>query len=142
MFIQITEKYDGSNACATFNLEEGNMAAFSRKQELSFHNTLNGFWNYIQNLSIHTKKVFEGHPNYRVFGEWSNKNKIIYDDTNIKFSSRGCKFNFSDGKKTIEKQYSELTIEDEHISNKCFPIKTSSNVGNVSYNKINQMNLN
>ena len=39
----------------------------------------------------------------------------------------------------ILQKYSELTADENHISSKCFPIKTSSNVGNVSYNKINQM---
>ena len=46
--IQITEKFDGSNACACWNNETKQMMAFSRKQELNFSNTLNGFWNYVQ----------------------------------------------------------------------------------------------
>jgi hypothetical protein len=50
--IQITEKYDGSNACACYDPETDKMVAFSRKQELSFNNTLNGFWNYVQTLPV------------------------------------------------------------------------------------------
>ena len=80
--VQITEKQDGSNACAAYDAEEGKMYAFSRKQELVFNNTLNGFWNFIQNLPENVVDLFKAHPNYRVFGEWSaKKNKIVY--TNI-----------------------------------------------------------
>jgi hypothetical protein len=79
--IQITEKFDGSNACACYDEENDVMVAFSRKQELNFQNTLNGFWNYVQAFSDKTLEMFIDYPNYRVFGEWSNKNKIIYNDT-------------------------------------------------------------
>lgn len=79
--IQITEKYDGSNACACWDNETNQMVAFSRKQELNFQNTLNGFWNYVQALSEEAVSIFKEHPNWRVYGEWSNKNKIIYNDT-------------------------------------------------------------
>lgn len=79
--IQITEKYDGSNACACWDNETNQMIAFSRKQELNFQNTLNGFWNYVQALSEEAINIFKEHPNWRVYGEWSNKNKIIYNDT-------------------------------------------------------------
>ena len=79
--IQITEKFDGSNACACWDSENNQMVAFSRKQELSFNNTLNGFWNYIQGLQKETVDVFKEFPNWRIFGEWNNKNKIVYEDT-------------------------------------------------------------
>ena len=79
--IQITEKFDGSNACACYDAETDTMVAFSRKQELNFQNTLNGFWNFVQEMNDITKGWFKVHPNWRVFGEWSNKNKIIYNDT-------------------------------------------------------------
>lgn len=79
--IQITEKYDGSNACAAYDPETDTMYAFSRKQELNHTNTLNGFWNFVQTLPEAVINVFKAHPSYRVFGEWSNKNKIVYTDT-------------------------------------------------------------
>ena len=79
--IQITEKYDGSNACCCWDSEEGCMKAFSRKQELNFSNNLNGFWNYVQGFSQEVVNYFTAFPEYRVFGEWSNKNKIVYNDT-------------------------------------------------------------
>ena len=75
--IQITEKIDGSSACAAYDVETGEMCAFSRKQPLTFEKNLSGFWNYVQTLD---KAKFAEHPNWRVFGEWSQKNKIIYDD--------------------------------------------------------------
>lgn len=73
--VQITEKVDGANACVAYDPETDSVAAFSRKQELSFNNTLSGFWNYAQTLSI---VPFKAHPNWRVFGEWLLKNKIAY----------------------------------------------------------------
>ena len=74
--IQITEKFDGSNACACYDSEANKMVAFSRKQELTFNNTLNGFWNYVQTLPEEVVEVFKAHPNYRVFGEWSNSERF------------------------------------------------------------------
>lgn len=80
--IQITEKVDNSNACAAYDIENNQMVAFSRKQELNFNNTLSGFWNYVQNFSEKTKDMFIKYSNYRVFGEWTGqKNKIVYYDT-------------------------------------------------------------
>ena len=79
--IQVTEKFDGSNACAAYDVETGTMFAFSRKQELTPTNTLNGFWNFVQSLSVEVIEKFKAHPEYRVFGEWNSKNKIIYTDT-------------------------------------------------------------
>lgn len=79
--IQITEKYDGANACACWDSEENCMKAFSRKQELGFQNTLNGFWNFVQAFSEETIALFQAHPYWRIFGEWNLKNKIVYNDT-------------------------------------------------------------
>lgn len=73
--IQITEKVDGSNACVAYDSETDSLVAFSRKQELSWNNTLEGFWNYVRTLN---KEPFKAYPNYRVFGEWLRKNKILY----------------------------------------------------------------
>lgn len=75
--VNISEKIDGSSACAAYDVETDSMVAFSRKKELDFANTLSGFWNYVQALD---KAPFKAHPNWRVFGEWSQKNKIIYDE--------------------------------------------------------------
>lgn len=74
--IQITEKWDGSNSSIAYDTETDSLIAFSRKQELSFNNILNGFWNYAQSLN---KDEYKDVPNYRIFGEWGNRNKIIYN---------------------------------------------------------------
>lgn len=79
--IQITEKFDGSNACIAYDPETDKLVAFSRKQELDCSNTLGGFWNFVQGLSEEVFKKLKAHPEYRLFGEWSNKNKIVYADT-------------------------------------------------------------
>ena len=79
--IQITEKVDGANSCACWDSEENCMKAFSRKQELGFKNTLNGFWDYVEAFPEKTIAVFEAHPYWRIFGEWNFKHKIVYFDT-------------------------------------------------------------
>ena len=64
--IQITEKYDGSNACACWDFETNSMVAFSRKQELNFQNTLNGFWNFVQDFSDEIKSWFQKYSDWRI----------------------------------------------------------------------------
>lgn len=73
--IQISEKWDGSNAAIRYDIETGELVAFSRRQTLGFNNTLNGFYNYVQGLNA---KLFADTPSYVIFGEWGVKNKIIY----------------------------------------------------------------
>ena len=73
--IQITEKWDGSNASIRYDVETGKLVAFSRRLELSFNNTLNGFWNYVQGLN---PEDYKNTPNYVIFGEWGVKNAITY----------------------------------------------------------------
>ena len=73
--IQITEKYDGSNA--SIECVNGQILAFSRKLPVVYNNTLNGFFEYVQ------KKIAEGltiPENLVIFGEWSGaRNKIVYE---------------------------------------------------------------
>lgn len=75
--VQISEKIDGANACVAYDIETNALVAFSRNKELSFQNTLSGFWNYVQMLDA---TAFKAHPDWRVFGEWGVKNKISYDE--------------------------------------------------------------
>lgn len=75
--ISITEKIDGSNASIAYDVEDGTLKAFSRRQPLAFDNTLAGFYNYVQTLPA---KEYADTPNYVIFGEWSRRNKIIYDE--------------------------------------------------------------
>lgn len=74
--IQITEKWDGSNASIRYDVETDRLVAFSRKLELSYHQTLHGFWNYVQKLNV---EDYKNTPNYVVFGEWGVKNAIRYN---------------------------------------------------------------
>lgn len=79
--IQITEKFDGSNVSIRYDEETGKIRAFSRKYELDWNNTLSGFFNYAQGLY---PDDFKNTPNYIIFGEWAQKNKILYNPENMK----------------------------------------------------------
>ena len=74
--IQITEKWDGSNASIRYDVETGKLVAFSRRLELTYNNTLNGFWNYVQTLN---PDDYKDTPSYVIFGEWGVKNAIRYN---------------------------------------------------------------
>lgn len=73
--IVIQIKFDGANASFRYDNETGKLNAFSRKQPLTYNNTLSGFWNYVEALDA---EKFKDYPNYVFFGEWAVKNKIIY----------------------------------------------------------------
>lgn len=75
--IQITEKWDGSNASIRYDKETGKLVAFSRKYELAFDRTLSGFWNYVQTLNA---EDYKENPNYVIFGEWGAKNVVPYEE--------------------------------------------------------------
>lgn len=76
-WIQVSEKVDGSNASIYWNEETNQLEACSRKQILSFGNTLNGFWNYVQALPQKVTDFLKANPNLVIFGEWGcNNNKI------------------------------------------------------------------
>ena len=73
--IQITEKYDGSNA--SIEKVDGEICAFSRKQPVVFNNTLNGFFGFVQEKVASGLDIPDG---FVVFGEWSGaRNKIVYE---------------------------------------------------------------
>lgn len=76
--IQITEKVDGSNASIQYI--DGELKAFSRRQDLNVSNTLDGFFDYVQLLD---PAKFADTPNLVIFGEWLRKNKIIYESENM-----------------------------------------------------------
>ena len=73
--IVIQEKIDGANAAIAYDSENHNLAAFSRKKQLDYCNTLNGFWNWVQELDV---EGFREYPNYVFFGEWLIKHTIRY----------------------------------------------------------------
>lgn len=79
--IWIEEKFDGSNASIRYDAETGKLVAFSRKKLLDFNQTLNGFYNYVQELDA---ELFKETPNYVIFGEWAVKNTITYYPESMK----------------------------------------------------------
>ena len=77
--IQITEKYDGSNA--SIRKVDGIIQAFSRKQPVTFNNTLNGFYDFVQDKIREGLDIPDGMV---IFGEWSGaRNKIVYEKKNL-----------------------------------------------------------
>ena len=73
--IVIQEKVDGSNAGIAYDIETDKLVAYSRKNELRFDMTLNGFWNWVQELSV---EPFRKYPDYVFFGEWLVSHTIKY----------------------------------------------------------------
>ena len=73
--IVIQVKFDGTNASIRYDTETKSLAAFSRKLPVSFDNTLNGFYSFVQTLN---PEDFAVYPNFTFFGEWAVKNKVIY----------------------------------------------------------------
>lgn len=80
--ITITEKIDGANASIAVG-EDGKLIAFSRRNELTPENTLQGFYGYVQSLDptmiscvLSTRYIF--------FGEWLVKHTIQYPQEKMK----------------------------------------------------------
>ena len=79
--ISITEKVDGSNA--SICLEDNIIKAFSRRELLSYENTLEGFFCYVQKLNKDILFNIPSEKQYVVFGEWLRRNKIKYLSENM-----------------------------------------------------------
>jgi hypothetical protein len=73
--IVIQEKVDGSNSAIAYDRENDKLVAFSRKKELDFSNTLNGFWNWVQTLDV---EPFAKYPDYVFSMEWLTPHTIKY----------------------------------------------------------------
>ena len=80
--ITITEKIDGANASIAAN-EDGTLTCFSRRQELSAENGLQGFYNYVQTLDPTIISATLG-TRYIFFGEWLVKHTIVYPESRLK----------------------------------------------------------
>lgn len=72
--IVIQTKVDGSNAQIAW--EDGELKAFSRKNELNMNNNLRGFWNFVQTLD---KEKFRDLGNRCLYGEWLVSHTVRYD---------------------------------------------------------------
>lgn len=73
--IVIQAKLDGSNAGIAYNPDTGKLVAYSRKNELRYDMTLNGFWNMVQLMN---PEPFSKYPDYVFFGEWLTSHTIKY----------------------------------------------------------------
>lgn len=81
--VVVQEKMDGSNASFQYDEASGEIKAFSRRQELTPTNTLNGFYNWVKIKEANDKNfadIVKSHANLVFFGEWGVKNKVQYKD--------------------------------------------------------------
>ena len=81
--IVIQEKIDGANFSIRYDKETNTVKAFSRKQELSFDNTLRGAWNWAQSLDVEVIKEALG-ENLILFGEWLVPHSCKYPEERYK----------------------------------------------------------
>ena len=80
--ITITEKIDGANASIAVD-ENGNLIAFSRRNQLTPENNLQGFYEYVQSLDSFMISCVLG-TRYIFFGEWLIKHTIRYPEDKMK----------------------------------------------------------
>lgn len=73
--ITITEKIDGANA--SIAVENGELVAFSRRQQLHEGNTLQGFLDFVKTRDVKLFTDVLG-DRYIIFGEWLVKHTIKY----------------------------------------------------------------
>lgn len=78
-YIVIQEKLDGANA--SFKREGDKVVCFSRNNQLDMHNTLRGFYNWVQE----TFKAEDLVENAIYYGEWLVRHKLEYGENENKF---------------------------------------------------------
>lgn len=79
--IVIEEKIDGANA--SFKLENGELAAFSRNNQLDETNNLRGFYQWVQkNIN---KDLLNEEEGLIFFGEWTAPHKMNYGENHHNF---------------------------------------------------------
>lgn len=78
--IVVEEKIDGANSAFSYVPATNTIVAFSRRQQLSEINTLNGFWEWTQRLPIQAVAIATNYGRYVLFGEWSAKHTISYPE--------------------------------------------------------------
>lgn len=72
-YIIIQEKIDGANA--SFAVINGELKCWSRNRELNESNTLEGFYEWVQQ-NVQVQKLLEG---VVYFGEWTAQHKVSYE---------------------------------------------------------------
>lgn len=75
--VTIQEKIDGANV--SIWLEDGIVRCGSRTRTLPLDESFNGFQEYV-NANPYIKSWLEGHPTWRLYGEWLVKHTISYPD--------------------------------------------------------------
>lgn len=78
-YIVVQEKIDGANAAIRYDAETDTIVAQSRKNILSFSNTLRGFYEWTQTLNKELIKITLGN-NLCLFCEWLVKHTVPYPD--------------------------------------------------------------
>ena len=77
--VVVQEKIDGANFSIRYDAENDIIAAFSRKNPLSFENNLRGAWQWAQKLDKYLVKNVLG-ENLILFGEWLVPHTIVYPE--------------------------------------------------------------
>lgn len=75
--IVVQEKIDGANFSIRYDAETDEIAAFSRKNPLTFSNNLRGAWQWAQKLDKSLVKEVLG-TNLVLFGEWLVSHTVVY----------------------------------------------------------------
>lgn len=78
--IVIEEKVDGANCSFLYDEETDSVKVFSRRQELTPDNTLQGAYGWGQTLDKDRVREVLG-TRYVVFGEWLVKHTVVYPDS-------------------------------------------------------------
>lgn len=78
--IVIEEKIDGANCSFLYDAESDTVKIFSRRQELTPDNTLQGAYGWGQSLNKDVVREVLGNR-YVVFGEWNCKHTVVYPDS-------------------------------------------------------------
>lgn len=77
----VEEKLDGSNASFTYDADAKKVRVFSRNQELTEDNNLNGFYQYVQGFVKDFNDLqIAILSDYTIFGEWVVKHTVTYKD--------------------------------------------------------------
>lgn len=82
-YIVVQEKIDGANFSIRYNPEMDSIAAFSRRQEVSLGNNLQGAWEWAQKLDKNLVREVLG-EHLILFGEWLVPHTIVYPEDKYK----------------------------------------------------------
>lgn len=97
--IVVQEKIDGSNASIQWNQDAQELVCFSRNTELSYVNTLRGFYEFVQSLDADWFRRITLDGRYIIFGEWLVKHTVSYPNEKMD------RFYVFDVWDTVERRY-------------------------------------